>query len=74
MSIYFNNSSINDWNFDTSNADKDSIVYDGYRYSYDTIVSALNQILYSNNIVPFFDGCLSLERDFLFAKKSIYVY
>ena len=42
MSIYFNNSSINDWNFDTSNADKDSIVYDGYRYSYDTIVSALN--------------------------------
>ena len=21
------------WNFDTSNADKDSIVYDGYRYS-----------------------------------------
>ena len=30
------------WNFDTSNADKDSIVYDGYRYSYDTIVSALN--------------------------------
>ena len=30
------------WNFDTSDVEKDSIVYDGYRYSYDTIVSALN--------------------------------
>ena len=40
--IKYKNNTIFDWNFDTSNADKDAIVYDGYRYSYDTIVSALN--------------------------------
>ena len=29
------------WSFDTSDVNKDSIVFDGYRYSYDTIAKAL---------------------------------
>ena len=29
------------WSIDTSDVNKDSIVFDGYRYSYDTIAKAL---------------------------------